>query len=36
MSFTIGQLYTRQQIHQQVGGDTRSYLPQKNNTISQK
>ncbi len=27
MLFTLGQLYTRQQIHEAIGGDLQSYLP---------
>src|SRR5947209_4452087 len=33
MLFILGESYTRHQIHAVVGGDTQSYLPQKDGKI---
>ncbi len=33
MSFVIGQVYTRDEIHQALGGETVTYLPQRDKQI---
>src|SRR5262249_16678957 len=33
MAFTIGEFYTRQQIHEVLGGETETYLPQRGRRI---
>ncbi|MEM7592980.1 MAG: hypothetical protein AAF383_15930 [Cyanobacteria bacterium P01_A01_bin.83] len=33
MSFTLDHIYTRQEIHEKLGGELETYLPQKNGKI---